>query len=408
VVKFFFLLLFCTNFLFTANAEEVEIKSMEVYTTDNRLALPVLIQGNNLAIEFDVKVQLEPILKIVFRFCDKGWTPTKNIFLLNQNNNFITLSNFKRLPVTVKDADFHFKGTFPDKDGFIDFPFSGKWRFYITDMIDTSLVYTAGRFFVVDNKLELNSSIKNDQLEDKVYWPVELAKVFNITSDFYLPEEFFPNFVGRIEIIQNRNINEPVVIERDLNTQGRQFKWDANRKFTYIARDIRAGNEYRQADIRDHNYFVSKDINAQRDGIDHSRFYQKAPPDMNGNKIYVDYKNSYATYFNVTFSIRPPETIYSDVFLVGAFNDWKLSDDYKLQNTGGIYSITVPLKRGIYDYQYVVADDLDGEIQNEDWVKLEGNTWANHKVYDIFLYYNETNLGGYERIIGYIRLPRTK
>jgi len=36
---------------------------------------------------------------------------------------------------------------------------------------------------------------------------------------------------------------------------------------------------------------------------------------------------------------------------------------------------------------------------------LEGNTWNNKKVYDIFLYYNEPSLGGYERIIGYIKLP---
>ena len=408
MLKYIPLFLFCVSILFKAYAEDIEIKSLEVYTTDDRLALPVMKEGNKLAIEFDAKSQFEPTLKIVFRFCDKGWTPAGNIFLLNQNKNFITLSNYERLPVTVQDADFHFKGTFPDKDGFVSFPFSGKWRFYITDMIDTSLVYAGGRFYVVDNKLALNSLLKKDQLEDKVYHPVELANVFNITTDFYLPEEFFPNFVDRVEIIQNRNINEPVVVERNDNTLGRQFKWDANRKFTYIARDIQAGNEYRQADIRDHNFFVTKDINAQRDGIDQSRFYQKAPPDLNGNKIYVNFSDPYATYFNVKFSIRPPETIYSDIFLVGAFNCWKLSDAYKLQNTGGVYSITIPLKRGIYDYQYVVADDMNGEIQNEDWVKLEGNTWANQKVYDIFLYYNETDLGGYERIIGYVRLPRTQ
>ena len=81
-----------------------------------------------------------------------------------------------------------------------------------------------------------------------------------------------------------------------------------------------------------------------------------------------------------------------------------LSTEYKMNESAGIYSITVPLKRGIYDYQYVVADISNGQIVNTDWLVLEGNTWLNNKEYDIFLYYNEQDKGGYERIIGYKRI----
>ena len=98
-------------------------------------------------------------------------------------------------------------------------------------------------------------------------------------------------------------------------------------------------------------------------------------------KIFKDFKDPYATYLNVTFSIRPPEDVYRDIFLVGAFNDWLLSDDYKLRAEEGIYSLTIPLKRGIYDYQYVVADEINSSIFNPDWLVLEGNTWNNKKVY---------------------------
>ena len=75
-----------------------------------------------------------------------------------------------------------------------------------------------------------------------------------------------------------------------------------------------------------------------------------------------------------------------------------------MNQTEGVYSITIPLKRGIYDYQYVVADVMDGEISDTDWLILEGNTWVNTKEYDIFLYYNDPDFGGYERIIGYSRI----
>jgi len=390
----------------SANAQEIQVKSLVTYTTDDRFALPVLTGENKLVVEFDIKSDFEPTLSILFRFCDEGWTSTNNIFLLNQNRNTLQLFKFDRLPVTVEDAEYHFKGSFPDRDSFIELPFSGKWRYYITDVQDTSIVYAENRFFVVNNEVNLRSTFKRDELEDKNYSPRELSKVFNITTNFNLPEDFFPGFVDRIEIMQNRNIYEPVVIKRNANTLERQFKWDANRKFTYIARDIPAGNEYRQVDIRNSNFFITKDVKAQRDGLEFSRFYLNAPPDLNGNKIYMDYKDPYATYLNVTFSIRPPDDVYGDIFLVGAFNNWHLSPEYKLQSDEGISSITIPLKRGIYDYQYVVADEIDGEVVNADWLVLEGNTWANKKVYDIFLYYNEPSLGGYERIIGFLRLPK--
>jgi len=404
LLKYFLLLLLLTGYDYVYS-QDLQIKSLVTYTTDDRLALPVLTGEDKFVVEFDVKSDFEPNLNILFRFCDEGWTPTKNIFFLNQTRNFKQLFNFERLPVTVEDADYHFKGSFPDKDGFIEFPYSGKWRFYITDPQDTSLVYSEGRFYVVNNELSLSSTLRKDELEDKNYWPVELAKVFNITTNFYLPDDFFPSYVDRLEIIQNRNIYDPIVIERNANTLERQFKWDANRKFTYITRDIPAGNEYRQVDIRNFNFFSEKNVKAQRDGLEFSRFFLNASPDLNGNKIFKDYKDPYATYLNVTFSIRPPDDVYGDIFLVGAFNDWLLSVEYKLQSEAGIYSTTIPLKRGIYDYQYVVGDDNNGEIVNADWLVLEGNTWNNKKVYDIFLYYNEPSLGGYERIIGYIKLP---
>ncbi len=407
--KYFVLLLFYfSTFTLYAQEQDIKIKSLEVYPSGERFSLPVITTDKKLVVEFDVQADFEPTLNILFRFCDKGWTPTDNIFLLNQNKNQLLLFDFERLPFTVEDADYHFKGSFPDRDNYIEFPFSGKWIFYITDRQDTSIVYASGRFYVIKPEVELNARLKRDQLEDKTYWPTDLAKVFNITTEFYLPEQFYPSYVDRIEIIENRKEYYPIVVKRNDNTLERQFKWDANRKFEFIARDIAAGNEYRQVDIRDFNYFNTKNVKAQRDGLEFSRFFLNASPDLNGNKLYMDYKNPQATYLNVTFSIRPPDDVYSDIYIVGAFNNWKLSPKYRLKEEAGVYSITLPLRRGIYDYQYVVADEEDGKIVNDDWLVLEGNTWDTTKEYDIFLYYNEPNFGGYEKIIGYAKLPRKK
>lgn len=384
------------------------IKSMNVYTSDNLTSLPVLDGSNKLVIEFDVQGEYIPNMNIVFRFCDKGWTPTKNVFLLNSQYSIAYFLDFEELPImVVDDARYHHKSTYPDDRDQVRFPFAGKWRFYLTDTQDSSIVYVTGKFFVVNDDVNLGVTVKRDELEDQSYWPVELAKAINITSNFYLPDDFHPAFVDRIEIVDNHRLYYPVVIDRKTNTLFRFYKWDANRSFTFTARDIPAGNEFRQVDIRNNNLFSTKDVRAQLDGLEYSRFFlNPLNKDLNGGKINSDYKDEFSTYLNVTFSIRPPEENFKDIFLIGAFNDWQILMDYKMNESVGIYSITVPLKRGIYDYQYVTAEIDDGEILNPDWLALEGNTWVNSKEYDIFLYYNEQDKGGYERIIGYKRITQ--
>ena len=381
-------------------SQKIEIKSLKAFT-DNETQLPVVIENGKLKIEFDIKSDYEPDLVIVFRFCDQNWLPYQNIFLLNYGKNIEYNLKFELLPFTVLDARYHYEGSIPNKNNYVSFPFSGKWRFYITDMQDTSKVYASGKFYMVAPNVVLNVNKKNELLEDKVYSPQVLARVFNITTAFNLPPEYSPSFVDHVEIIENQKIYYPFLIGRNFNSNTRQYYWDGNRNFSFTARDIRPGNEYRETDLRNFNIFSRKDVQAHFDGMDYSRFYKEGSKDLNGGSLYLNYKNDYADYLNVTFRFRPPDNNFQSIFLVGAFNHWQILPDYQMTNIGGVYSKTISLKRGIYDYQYVAADIIGNKIENADWLVFEGNFWETSNVYYIFLYYNDPNYGGYNRIIGY-------
>lgn len=394
-------------FLFSLSisySQDLEIKSLQVYS-DDRTALPVVLAGQKLTIEFDIKSSAEPNLNIVFRFCDKNWNPYQNAFLTNSGKNIEYNLDFDLLPFTVgNDARYHFKRSFPNKNEYVNFPFSGKWMFFITNSQDTSKIYSSGKFFVIDSKVDLNVSKKDEVLEDKTYFPNTLAHVFNITTEFLLPQDFFPGLVDHLEIIENQKLFYPIIIDKNFNTNTRQFYWDADRKMSFTARDLRPGNEYRQTDLRDFNKFNSVNVKAQFDGIEYSRFYKKGRKDLNGGFLFTNFKNENAAYLNVTFSMKPPDDTYSDIFLVGAFNNWKVLPEYALKKNNGVFSKTIQLKRGIYDYQYVTADLINDQIENIDWFVLEGNYYETSNAYYIFLYYNETNYGGYDRIIGYKKI----
>ncbi len=399
---FFAVLLFAA----TVFSQVPQIKSLKAYAGDNETSFPVIYRqngsGGTITIQFDVQGDAIPYMSIVFRFCDRNWVPYQNIFLLNQGKNIYYNLGFSRLPNTVvNDAKYHFTGSFPDRKGTVDFPFSGKWRFYITDSQDTSLVYGQGKFYVVEPVVALQDTIKNEQLEDKVYFPADLSKVFNITTGFNLPTELYPGNVTQVEIIDNHEIDYPFIIGRNFNTNTRQYYWNGSGKFTFTARDILPGNEYREVDLRNTNVFSAKDVNAHLEEVDYSRFFTEGRKDLYGGSILTNYDNDYATYLNVTFTIRPPSEVTGGIYLVGAFNNWKLSPDFKMNESYGLYKLTIPLKRGVYDYQYVVAGDKYGQIINPDWVILEGNNWSTSNIYQIFLYYNDPNYGSYDRIIGY-------
>ena len=402
--KFFQPLLFISIYSVLIFPQKLNIKSLRVYS-DSETSFPILTpleeHNKKLGIEFDIDSDVLPNMNIIFRYCDNNWIPYDNIFLANYGKNIEYDLDFEILPFTCEDARYHYKGFFPNENEFVDFPFSGKWMFYITDVQDTTKVYGSGKFYVVYNEVKMDVNFKKEMLEEKSYSPLEIGRIINLTLSFNLPEELYPNFVDHVEIVQNKRISSPIIVDRTFNTNTRQYSWDADRRFTFTARDIYPGNEYRQTDIRDINKFNSKDVNAQFSGFEISRFFKFGRRDLNGSYLLTNYKNDFATYLNVNFRIKPPEEFLEDIFLVGSFNNWQLGEQYKLEKNGGVFAKTIQLKRGIYDYQFVTGYMDNGLIKDENWIYLEGNFWETSNEYHIFLYYKDPNYGGYDRIIGF-------
>ena len=405
--KLFCILLFIIISSVHIIPQKINIKSLRVYS-ESETSFPILtpLEEDNryLTIEFDIDTDVLPNLNLIFRYCDKNWNPYNSLFLINNGKNIEYDLDFEILPFTCEDARYHYKGTFPNENNFVDFPFSGKWMFYITDVQDTSIVYATGKFYVVYNDVKLNVNLKKEMLEEKSYSPLEIGRIINLTSSFDLPEELFPNFVDMVEIIQNKRIGSPIIIDRTFNTNTRQYSWNADRKFSFTARDIYPGNEYRQTDIRDINRFNSKDVSSQFSGFEMSRFYKFGRRDFNGSYLLTNYKNDFATYLNVNFRIKPPEEFMGDIFLVGSFNNWQPSEQYRLEKNGEIFAKTIQLKRGIYDYQFVTGYINNGSMKDENWIYLEGNFWETSNEYHVFLYYKDPNYGGYDKIIGFKKI----
>ena len=392
--------------LSSPGAEDIIIKSLRVYSYGDETSMPIVYRGSDFSssieIEFDIQTNIQPNLKIVFKFCDRNWKSYSDLLFANQGFNTDYNLWYDLIPSSVGGARYHFRDKYPNED--VSFPFAGKWIFYITDSQDEKIVYGSGKFFVVEQEVKLSATIKKYSFEETILTPNSLNRRFDLRVNLQLTNNLHPSRVRGIEIIENKKIDYPIIIDREKNNSLRFYEWNGADRFSFTVRDIYPGNEYRQTDIKDKNRFAPPLANAQFDGIETSRFYRLGRYDMNGGSILTNFRDVYAEYMEVKFSIRPPENIAGQIFLVGSFNNWIVSPNFEMEENGGLYTTSVELKRGKYDYQYVIAESKDAASENLDWLFLEGNYWETDNIYFIFLYYDSPDLGGFDKIISFTKI----
>jgi hypothetical protein len=115
--------------------------------------------------------------------------------------------------------------------------------------------------------------------------------------------------------------------------------------------------------------------------------------DQNGSASLVD-GSQYADYVQYQFEIaRPDGADNENIIVVGDFNNWHVDPAWQLKYDPETrhYLLRAWLRRGAYDYQYV--------LNGNDWMTLEGNDWRTVSVYTALLYYHDTQYGGYDRIL---------
>lgn len=389
------LLVVFLNSLLLANG--FEIKGVRAFSGDVEYSFPVIGNAEGLfdhiTIEFDVKADFEPDLAIRFEYCDKNWQPMESIFFKNEGKNYENIINYYYAHHANETFDYHYKGKFPNKN--ISFPFSGKWKFFITDKFDEDEIYAEGRFYVVYPEIDLDISISKDKLDGSYRKTAKLNNSLRVTVSGKYPEGFFPHYLRGAEIIKNHEIDFPYVISVDDYSQMNYFEEDGNTSFSFVTREFTPGNEYRQIDIRDDNKYTYPDVYARYDDIDISRLFKHGYKDLNGGSILVPFKNRYAQYLDVTFRFRPPSIPYGKVGVVGSFSDWQ---PIEMHEEDEMYLATVNMRRGVYDYQYVLMED-----GNVDWLIYEGNDWITKNQICVFVYAFTDELGGYEKIIGFYK-----
>jgi hypothetical protein len=207
-------------------------------------------------------------------------------------------------------------------------------------------------------------------------------------------ETFFPLMLKVADLYRNRQLYTPWRIDADDKNPDTFVDGFGTPALKFVNQNVLPGNSYRTINLTDVTAYPEDRLLRSAKGADVSRFRMPPGSDHQGtSELTTD--SRYGDYVTFRFELASEEPRWEKVYVVGDFNAWRPEKEWLMTYDAASqrYICDISIRRGVYDYQYVVGPD--------DWIAVEGNDWRTSNVYSAFVYYRDNRLGGYDRIVGF-------
>lgn len=267
------------------------------------------------------------------------------------------------------------------------------------------------RFYIADEKVRIAATVRPATLPSERMRSHEIDFTITVPSDFNQPSENI-----RVVLMQNFRYDNAIWGLKPKYVNGFNLIYDYEEENLF-----RAGNQFRHFDLKSERYasdrtdsifYADRRFHFQlRDDADRSFMPFAAQGDINGMRLIEREGSSNsateADYFYTHFSLPfPAPLIHGNLYVQGMFTDWKLSRanmlkyNYERQR----YELTMLLKQGYYNYEYVLLED---HKPRADETYLEGSYIEAENQYYILVYYAAPNKW-YEELAGIVSVSSAK
>jgi len=390
------LVLFLGSLLHSQEVLSPKVKRFQMYGS-RASDLPVAsMKSDPITIEWDILSPQPMAVQLRFFHCDRNWNLTPTSFVNDpfRDRTRVELS-YEVAPLGVKGYSYSYQIRIPEEGVFDQFFFSGNYIAELWDR-DEEEKLAAGRFFVVENVVRPQIRIANRQEPSQVspYYQVHKISVsFTVPVDSGRNDLFFSQLFSTVDVYKNREIGRAYRIDTDDRDPHTFLRGFGTENLEFIVDNVQPGNEYRVVDLRSADFYPAGDFHRPRQGADVSRFLEKPGADNNGGSS-LTRGTRYADDLGFTFELLWDGTGRDRIFVVGDFSGWEPSAENEMHYDRDRYIWQTSLRRGRYDYQYVLGDD---------WIVLEGNDWRTINAYTALIYYRDQRFGGFDRIAGVAR-----
>ncbi len=402
------LTLLFTAFSSAQNVDRVlatNLASIQLFSQGNQQGLPVYALDGSQKIELHFDDLQGGYKNYFYSFvlCDYNWKEV-NLnpldYLKGFTNNRIT--NYRNSSIAFTRYT-HYQAILPDQNCVPTK--SGNYLLKVYLNGDTSQLAFTRQMLVLDQKTTITASVVQPFTPDyfNTHQRVKFTATVTGLNAFSAPQQV------KAVVLQN---NRWDIARRDLTPAFiRGNVLDYNTENTAV---FPAGKEWRWLDLRSFR-LQSDRIERAVYGKTTTDMYVVKDGDISGQRYvyFADYNGMYnlatldrlnpftnGDYATVNFSLVPPNGLqyeYKDVYLAGAFTDYKLNDTWRMKYNAetGLYESKAFLKQGYYNYQYITVDKQNPDNRGT----LEGNYWETENRYTILLYYKSFT-DRYDQLIG--------
>ena len=391
------------NFSFSQEGIEQEppfnIKTIS-FVSNNTNVIPFFKLGESFQLQFDDLYSDEADYYYTITQYNYDWSAPTNLSkaeYLNgmDNQRIITYENsFNTLQLYS-----HYRQVFPNK--FNQITKSGNYLFTILN--DENEIVFSRRVIIYEEEVNVGLLVRRSRdfegLDGKQ----------NIEMSINYGDKILQNPIQNVKVtlFQNGNWKTSISNLKPQYTLGSELIyrynketqfWGGNEGYTIDNKIIRAtNNTIARVTSGDNIYNTYLYTNTPRKNQPYTYF-----PDINGNFFVQNANGSNsgieADYSWVYFALDAPEFLEGNIYISGMFNNYSLTDDYKMEinKKTGLYEKALLIKQGFTNYQYILTNKK-GAIDFEN--AIDGNYFQTENNYTAIVYYKGNN-DRYDRVIG--------